>query len=1307
MPHDLDTLGARLQSALGADYAVESRLGAGGFAVVYLVRDIPLKRKLAVKVLSPDVITSHSMLDRFQREAETIAQLSHPHIVPLHFAGHREDLVYLAMQAVDGGSLADRLTKDRRLSVNEATRVFSEVASALSHAHKRGVVHRDIKPENVLIDVESGRSLVTDFGIAQTAGGTSLTATGLVMGTPKYLSPEQVIGERVDHRADIYALGLLVYELLSGEAPFVGPTPTAAMMMRLAGPPEPVRNLRPEVPAGLADLLASCLASEPADRLNDAGEITRVLSAPVTVAGPARAARIRVDGIADPPVKPQRATFATPHIGRTTELAVLREWLADAAAGNGGMQFVAGASGIGKTRLVTAIAAAAAKNGWQVGVGRVYAVETGVPFAVWSDALMMLLKGFDAEARRVLTRGGTWLGTICPAFATGEPTEDAEMRDGKARLLWNFAQFVARLGEKKPLLLILENLHLADSASLELLHFVARQLANQRVAIIGTYAESELGQQPALRDTEQSLLAMGAAKLLRLDALTQADTEQLVCETFGVDHPAARQLARRVYSWTRGHPFFVEEALKTLVERGRLSQKDGRWVGWEVGELDLPRTVRMALSQRLEGLSTEAHAAAGVAAVIGARVRLEVVRVAADLPGDTALAAIEELERAGILVRSPGTDGDDDPGHEFAHPIIQDVIYDALGAARTRVLHARVARAIEAALGDRSLSQADRLAFHFLRADPQLAGESTAHYLAAAGRHALARHADRAAADYLGAALERATTEMETASLIEDLAQARQRTGDYDGAMKLWERARSSALASGDVARCARVERRMGLACYWGGRFQEALTHFDAALAAAASVGNDALGALLQINRGTCWQSLGKPADAERDLGAALAVAKKLGDDGLLARAHRALMMLHVFAGPPETARSHGEEALAAAERVGDRTAQWSAHVGLATLAGLTGDGPSTKRHIDLAEPLCEELQSPLFRAYTDEVTMQYLFASGDWDAGIAMAERTIAVARALNQRTLLPRVLVWATHFYLARGEHEHTKRLLDEAWEVGVARAAKGHPIEVHSQIAVYAGLAAYYNVLADYERAVEIGLKGLAIADQVGYTVWAIYRLIPVTLEAAFSSEDGMRAKPLLERLERDSTRMNHRLGLVWVAAGKGLFARLVKDYATAVRLIRATIVDLEAVPWVYDAARLRRWLGDTLVRMGDREAGIRELRRSHEVSADLGALVEVDRARVMMKKLGIRPPTKVGGKRARLTIRESDIAQLVIDRKSNKEIGAKLGIATRTVTTHVANIFAKLGVSSRGELADRLRDSAIESDSGETVARTALT
>jgi DNA-binding CsgD family transcriptional regulator len=989
----------------------------------------------------------------------------------------------------------------------------------------------------------------------------------------------------------------------------------------------------------------------------------------------------------------QRPVFQTlPHVGRSTELSLLGDWMRDVSSGRGGVQIVAGQSGIGKTRLAKAVADRAQRDKWTVSIGRVYTVESGVPYAVWSDALTALLRGMEPGARNVLTRGGGWLGTICPAFGAETPAQepDAE-RDGKARLLWNFAQFLGRVAEKQPLLLVLENLHLADSASLELLHFVARQIGTARVGIIATYNETELDRNAALRELEQSLLAIGAAKLMRLDPLSQADIEQLVSEAFHVNHPSALQLGRRLYSWTRGHPFFVEETLKSLVESGRLYERDGRWLGWEVEELDLPRSVRSAVSKRLELFGPDARTMAGVAAVIGAHVRFETLRDACDLPTEAALAALDELCKAGILVEAAHTGAGD---YDFAHPMIQDVIYDSLGVARTRMLHASVARSLEKRYGADALAHADALAFHFSRADAAAdAGGKAARYLAAAGRDALARHADRAAADYLSAALERQLPDVDAETLIDDLAQARQRLGDYDGAMALWQRARNDADQRGDAARRARVERRMGLACYWTGRFEEALAHFDVALAAATAARDDAQLAQVQISRGTCYQSLGRPTDAVRDLDAALASAERLGDPALLARAHRALLFLRVFIGPPDRARAHGEQAVELSERGADKTVEWSAHYGLATLAGLTGDGEAMLRHLERSERLADELQSPVMRVHTDELAIQYAFACGNWDAGVALAERTIAMARLLNQRALLPRLLTWVTRFYTARGEFELAKRYLDEAWELGVARAARGRPVEVHTQIAVFSGLALYHLTVGDYARAVEIGEQGLEVADRSGYAVWAIYPLLPITAEAAFYKRDIPKADALRERMNREVERMGHKLGRVWVRAGDGIIARLRNDYAQAAELMRAAIDDLETIPWVHDAARLRRWLADVLIRLGDQEGGIRELRRSHDVCAALGARVELDRAREMMKLLGLRLPARPsdGGKRLpKLTERETDIARLVVARKSNKEIASALGISARTVTTHVANIFAKMGVSSRGELADRMRD-----------------
>jgi DNA-binding NarL/FixJ family response regulator len=838
------------------------------------------------------------------------------------------------------------------------------------------------------------------------------------------------------------------------------------------------------------------------------------------------------------------------------------------------------------------------------------------------------------------------------------------------------------------------------------------------VALLCTYNEAELDRNPTLRDLEQSLLALGVARLMRLDALSQGDIEELVCRTFEVDHQPARQLARRLYSWTRGHPFFVEETIKTLVESGRLYERGGSWLGWEVEGLDLPRSVRSAVGARLETLGEDARTVAGVAAVLGARLRFEALRAVCGLDQERLLSALDELCRSGMLVEAQQSGGGDGQGagdYEFAHPMVQDVVYDGLGVARSRLLHGDVAAALESLFGDRALQHADALAFHYSRADAQADAGKAALYLAAAGRDALARHADRAAADYLTAALERRSDD---ASIVEDLAKARQRLGEYDAAMALWRRAKTAAEARSDFAGCARIERRMALACEWSGRFEEALAHFDSALASAAKVVAGAsaaaettaraasLRAEIRLSRGTCLQSLGKPREALSDLSAALETAGGLDDPLLLARAHNALLFLHVFIGPPRTAREHGEKGLALSERATDRTVKWSAHYGLALLAALTGDGELMLQHLGRAEGLAEELQSPLFRLYIDELATQYAFASGDWDAGIALAERTIGAARALNQRTLLPRVLAWATHFYNARGELDRSKAYLDEAWELAVggkaqerygSREGRGsdRPIQVHSQVAVYASLAAYHLARNEPERALEIGERGLSVADAAGYTVWATYLLLPVTLEASFWQGETERSRRLHRRWREGAAQLEHGFSRAWGAAGDGIIARLEHDYARAAELLREAIDELEKVPWVYDAARLRRWLADVLLRVGERDAGLRELRKSHEICARLGARVELERARDMMKQLGLRlPPREAaapgGARLAKLTDRENDIARLVVARKSNKEIASALGISARTVTTHVANIFAKLGISSRGELADRMRD-----------------
>ncbi len=264
----MSDLSHRLTTALADRYRIERELGWGGMATVFLAEDLKHHRQVAIKVLDPEVAAAIGP-ERFLREIETVARLTHPHILPLHDTGVADGLLFYVMPYVEGESLRIRLTREKQLPVEDALRIACEVADALSYAHSCGVVHRDVKPENILL--EEGHAVVADFGIARAVavGAEKLTATGIAVGTPAYMSPEQAAGGRdLDGRSDLYSLGCVLYEMLAGQPPFTGPTAESLAHQHLNVSPRPVTDLRPAVPAGVAAALQRALAKTPADRFN-------------------------------------------------------------------------------------------------------------------------------------------------------------------------------------------------------------------------------------------------------------------------------------------------------------------------------------------------------------------------------------------------------------------------------------------------------------------------------------------------------------------------------------------------------------------------------------------------------------------------------------------------------------------------------------------------------------------------------------------------------------------------------------------------------------------------------------------------------------------------------------------------------------------------------------------------------------------------------------------------------------------------------------------------------------------------------
>jgi DNA-binding CsgD family transcriptional regulator len=983
-----------------------------------------------------------------------------------------------------------------------------------------------------------------------------------------------------------------------------------------------------------------------------------------------------------------------PLVGRAAEMAALHAALDAVGQGEGSVWLVAGPGGIGKTRLGRALLEEAGRRGWTAASGRAFPAESGVPYALFADALLPVVRRLDDPALLVLTRGVDELKSIFPWLGgQSAPAGELQAPDFRSRLHWHFTQFLRGLAAKQPLVVVLEDLQWADTSSLELLHFVARHTTDSPLLLYCTYNPEKVSG-GAVAALEHTVRELRGSRMLQLDALGLADVEELVCRGFGVDAQLTRSFAALLYGWTRGNPFFIEETLKLLVAAGELRQEDGRWTGWQIDTLRLPPSVREAITARLETLSPSAGEAAQLAAVFGGRFRLQSAAAVLQAEPFAVLNAFDELRRARVLDE---TDAGDDVVYEFTHPLIRETLYDSLSRGRARLLHAAVADTLEQQYGDAALEHADELAYHFVRSAATDAGAKAARYLAEAGRRALAKYANREAADYLAGALDRVPAE-ETETVLEisaALAQARQRLGEYAAALALWERVRDAALEAGDAARAGGVSRRMGLACFWSGAVEAALRHFDEGLLHARHAADTALIVRLCTAKAACLQEIGQPQEALTVAHEALRAAMDVGDPATHARVHRTFLQLHLWLGDADLAQYHGGRALELAELSNDRPLAFMAHWAMGVLNAFGGDAAAVERHLNACYAIADDLHTPVLRVWAAELAVEFASARGEWDQALQIGENAIELARALHQHTLLPRLLVWTALIHLGRSDIDRCAAHVEEAWRLSGAGAGAGPGLNVHAVLPAYIGRTALALGRGDYAEAVRIGEQGVALADRTGYTLWAVHRLLPMIAESHLWLGDLEGARRTGARLGRDAARLRHRLGEGWSSACDGLVAWLEGDSERGAVLLRSAAEQLEALPFMPDATRLRRQLAGRLAEIGQRDAALQELRVVHERLLQLGAEQELNKARQQFRELGARPPSRTRSNRIAgvVTARELRVAKLVADRRSSKAIARELDISVRTVDAHLTNIYRKLGIGSREELTDLVRAGAL--------------
>ena len=987
-----------------------------------------------------------------------------------------------------------------------------------------------------------------------------------------------------------------------------------------------------------------------------------------------------------------------PLIGRESELTAMRRGLTAAARGTSTFRLIAGGHGVGKTRLLEATVAHAASQGFMVARSTAYQSDINVPYSVVSDALTPIVRGFDTGAVRTLTRGAdAELSHIIPALGSADerPPRVGDGEDVTPRLRWHTAQFLTRLSSKTPLLFAIDNAHWADPSSVALIHFVLRHAPEARVMVAAAFNPMEAESAAPIKWIARTAVGMPGFEHLTLAPLTQADIGALLVQRFGVDGAEIGEFAAFLHARTLGNPFFVEETIKTLIERGRLRRTGERWVGWDLEDIDVPATIREVLLERVDALPASARAVADLAAVAGPRVSHAVLQEASGLSESEFTASTTALRRATIF--SEVEEGADIV-YDFTHPLLQRTLYEEVGAAHRRELHTLLARKLEAHFGEDAERHATELAFHFVRANaPALAARSV-RYLLRAGRDALGMHADREAARYLQHALElldrnpaasAETASADVAALAEDLARVRQRLGEYDDSRKHWLRARELATAASDNAGLARIDRRLGLLAFRSGHPAIALEHYDSALTHARAAANPELEAQVLIIRGMAFMAMGRPEEAKAEVHTALDVVQPLGDARLRAWVQHALLTIYAYAGPADVANDMARRVLSDAVSVGDLRFAWAAHHATAVLACFTANAAAVAHHVREADRIAKELRSPLLAAQSAEPAIEYASARGDWAEGLALSERAIPIARAMSPRSLLPRLLVWTGSILLNRDELERAKACFDEAWELSRAGTPEATAADVNSIIVAHIGQAAYSLTTRDWLTAIDFAQRGLETADRHGMTSWTLHRLLPMLCEAALWMGDFALAAQSSARLRTDSIRFGHGLGVAWAYTVDQLIARWRDKSPGVIERLLEAADQLEQVPFVFHAARLRRHVARLLTFDGDRNGAVRELRRAHDVFLKLGAALELRLTREAMRQLGFRPPQQTVVHGGTLTQREVEIAQLVAHHKTNKEIARILDISARTVSTHLSNVFEKLGVDSRGALAALVR------------------
>ena len=1047
-------------------YQIESTLGQGGMGVVYLAEDLVLRRRVALKFLNPELARDADARKRFLNEGRAAATLGHPNAAVLYEVGTEGDDLFLAMEYVPGVTLRELLA-DGPLQWVEVLDTALEVLAALREAHGKGIIHRDIKSQNVR-RTPDGRIKVLDFGLAKILGGSTITREGSIVGTVAYMSPQQVVGEELDGRSDLYSLGIVMYELLTARLPFTGDQEVAVAHALLHEDPITIRELSPEVPAELEHIVFKAMMKSVASRYQSAEEMAEDLTR-FREHDRRRRAGIHeeVDLIANQDVfEARRERFLAPLVGRGPMLDRIRGCLREARSGEGAAVCVAGEAGVGKTRLLQEIQQTGRREGARVIVSACLFGGSASSYFPFAEAFRhyFALRGVTSAAalQTFLFDRTPRLGGSLPVlnrflrftFASNGPASEEE--------LWEVLdQLVAFIAEERPLVLVIEDLQWADEASLRLFHFLARRVPRRRLLLVGTYRPEEIVTEPGGRTHPlpgllQALSREERFERIELPRLRRDDVREILDRLYprhswGDDFPSL------LYRETEGNPFFLVEILKLLTSERVLEERESVWVlHTTVDKISIPEKVFDVVMRRLGRLGPREREILELGAVEGDVFHSGTILRGLRIERMALLKALQFLEQVHHLIHAAG------PHYHFDHSKIREILYASIPPELRIEYHTVVGQFLKESFGEAE-EYAGIIAHNLLAAGLR---EEAIPYLtsAAAGAARLFAHGD--AIHYLEQAervLHELNPQRPPSEQVRLLVQIRERRGDEESASGHYR----EALASYEMAlqldravgprREAELTRAVGSVQYLLGRAAESQQAYDRAIAQYESIEAQERARGESESLAVTFRELGKlhffRGDLERSkryIDEAIQVAERIGASRLKASALNNLAGIHYQRGELEESLACHRAALTIREETRDPEELAQTHKNLGITQYRLGE-------LSDAEPHLEEALG-LFRKTGDRrgeaVTLRHLgnlhYARGDHGGAQRHWEASLSLCRELGNNEDLCRCLNNLGLLHFERGHYASAHRYYQDALEVGASMASKDHILVVHINLA-----------------------------------------------------------------------------------------------------------------------------------------------------------------------------------------------------------------------------------------------------------------